>query len=230
MSFQLTLENISQTIARAEGTQLLFHPFSAIIEPGSKIACVGASGQGKSSLLKIIARLNNAATGILSWNKEPGSAIDITVWRKTIHYVAQAAVMQPGTVAGNLKLPSSLHSYPFKEDYARHLLTSCGLANLDWQSNAEQLSGGEKQRLALVRSLLLEPKVLLLDEATSALDEQHSLLVEQLLRQWAAENGGAYIWITHQPEQAARIANELWSFKQHTISAQPLQEHLEVRG
>lgn len=226
MTFTLQLEKVAQAISRPEGNSLLFHPFSAEINSGSKIACVGASGQGKSSLLKIIARLDIPVAGMLSWNGQNCTSVEITEWRKLIHYVAQAAVMLPGTVADNLMLPGQLHNQPFKRDYADQLLESCGLAHLDWQTSADKLSGGEKQRLALVRSLLLEPKVLLLDEVTSSLDERHAMLVERLLKAWLDESKGAYIWITHQPEQAQRIANELWRFKQHTITV----EKAEVEG
>jgi len=221
MSLELSLHQVSQCF-QEEGKEL-FQQFSATIRGGSKIACTGASGQGKSSLLKILARLDNPATGSLSWNNQEAADVPITSWRKNIHYVAQHAIMLPGTIEDNLVLPSQLHQFPFHRDAAENLLSKVGLEQLDWKADASQLSGGEQQRLALVRSLLLEPQVLLLDETTASLDEKHTLKVEELLRSWVDEHDRAYIWITHQPDQIHRIANEQWSFKNRIITSKRLE-------
>ena len=65
-------------------------------------------------------------------------------------------------------ISSKIHNRPFEGDFARQLLDEAGLAHLDWEKRAADLSGGEKQRIALVRSLLLRPKILLLDEITAS--------------------------------------------------------------
>lgn len=217
MPLKLSLHHVSQRFSD-EGKEL-FQPFTASIREGSRIACTGASGQGKSSLLKILARLDLPASGSLSWNEQQASAIPVTSWRRDIHYVAQHATMLPGSIEDNLKLPSQLHQLPFNRDTAEHLLEKVGLSGLDWKADAHQLSGGEQQRVALVRSLLLEPQVLLLDEVTASLDEAHTNHVEKLLKGWAEERDRAYVWITHQPDQISRIANEQWSFQNHVIAS-----------
>jgi len=217
MPLKLSLHRVSQRFLD-EGKEL-FQPYTASIREGSRIACTGASGQGKSSLLKILARLHLPASGTLSWNDQEATEIPVTNWRRYIHYVAQHATMLSGSIEDNLKLPRQLHQLPFDKDTAEHLLDKVGLSALDWKSDALQLSGGEQQRLALVRSLLLEPQVLLLDEVTASLDEAHTHHVEELLKGWAEERDRAYVWITHQPDQIARIANEQWSFDNHVITS-----------
>jgi len=221
MPLELSLHQVSHRFSD-EGKEL-FHQFTASIREGARIAVTGASGQGKSSLLKILARLELPASGSLSWNKQEASAVPVTSWRKSIHYVAQYPTMFPGTIEDNLKLPSQLHELSFNKDVAEHLLASVGLEQLDWKADASHLSGGQQQRLALVRSLLLEPQVLLLDEITASLDKAHALRVEELLSSWIDEHDRAFVWITHQPDQISRIANEQWSFKDHIISSNRLE-------
>lgn len=221
MPLELCLHQVSHRFPN-EGKDL-FHQFTASIREGSRIAVTGASGQGKSSLLKILARLELPTSGSLSWNKQEASAVPVTSWRKSIHYVAQYATMLPGTIEDNLKLPSQLHQLSFNKDAADYLLERVGLEQLDWKADASHLSGGQQQRLALVRSLLLEPQVLLLDEVTASLDHAHAIRVEELLRSWIEEHNRAYVWITHQPDQISRIANEQWSFMDHIISSSRLE-------
>lgn len=89
-----------------------------------------------------------------------------------IAYVAQQAVMLPGTIEDNLKIASTLHKSRFDEGLAREFMKDVGLEHLDWAKQARDLSGGEKQRVALIGSLLLHPVILLLDEITASLDQQ----------------------------------------------------------
>jgi putative ABC transport system ATP-binding protein len=81
---------------------------------------------------------------------------------------------------------------------------------LDWRKTASELSGGEKQRLALIRMLLARPEILMLDEITSALDETNKCKVEELLRNYQESIGTALVWITHDQEQIKRVAKRIW--------------------
>ncbi|MET3546972.1 ABC-type iron transport system FetAB ATPase subunit [Paenibacillus favisporus] len=80
------------------------------------------------------------------------------------------------------------------------------------------LSGGEKQRVALVRSLLLRPKLLLLDEITSSLDDVSKYAVERLITDINRQEGTGYVWISHDRDQAARIGDRVWSLSNGTLS------------
>jgi putative ABC transport system ATP-binding protein len=75
--------------------------------------------------------------------------------------------------------------------------------------DAEHLSGGEAQLMALLRALQLEPQVLLLDEPTASLDEGTTLKVESLLKEWQAEGERAIVTISHHPDQMARFCDRL---------------------
>lgn len=215
----LELRNISKSFHDDVSEKQLFQNVCANIADGHRICCTGESGQGKTSLLRIIARLDTPSSGQLFWHNVEASQCDVMQWRQQIHYVAQHAVMLPGTVKDNLQLPSLLHGRNFQQQKAEQLMNQCGLHHMDWLTSAESLSGGEKQRLALIRGLLLEPKVLLLDEVTGSLDTHNRNLVESLLLQWVEETNGSFIWISHDPDQVKRVSSEQWYFSQHQVTS-----------
>jgi putative ABC transport system ATP-binding protein len=74
--------------------------------------------------------------------------------------------------------------------------------------SAEKLSGGEKQRIALIRSIVIEPEILLLDEVTSALDEENTQITEQVI-QHLHEEGLTVLWVTHSTVQSRKYANKI---------------------
>ncbi|WP_204519870.1 ABC transporter ATP-binding protein [Brevibacillus fulvus] len=187
----------------------LFRNLSAAVAEPQIIHLLGFSGQGKSTLLRIIARLSGADAGELYLFDQPMAAYSPEEWRSTVCYVAQQPIMLPGSVEDNLRIASHLQQIPFDRDYARQLMERMEL-HLDWSKAAAQLSGGEKQRLALIRALLLRPRILLLDEVTSALDIHSQHAVEQVLLELQRSEGTAQIWVTHQLEQARRISQRIW--------------------
>jgi putative ABC transport system ATP-binding protein len=132
--------------------------------------------------------------------------------------VAQQAVILTGTVDFNLRTVSRLHGTAFEERFASELMEHCGLGGIPGTKQASELSGGEKQRLALVRSLLLRPSILLLDEVTASLDEENSRFVEELLLERHRSEGTTLIWVTHQPEQAHRVASKHWTLANGQIT------------
>ncbi|MEB3090083.1 ATP-binding cassette domain-containing protein, partial [Parvimonas sp. M20] len=86
---------------------------------------------------------------------------------------------------------------PFDQQLARALFEQLHLEQVEWSKPAQQLSGGEKQRVALVRTLLLRPAVLLLDEVTASLDTRSKLATEQLLVDLHKQTGTTILWVTH---------------------------------
>lgn len=127
-----------------------------------------------------------------------------------IGFVAQQAVMLPGSVEDNLRTVSKLHDRPYDLKLVQRLLEQLGLEQLDLSKKAADCSGGEKQRISLIRSLLLRPNVLLLDEITASLDIDSTQRVEDLLEQWHKEEGTSTIWVTHDLKQASRISTTTW--------------------
>ncbi|MEK3980557.1 ATP-binding cassette domain-containing protein [Psychrobacillus sp. FSL K6-2836] len=188
----------------------LFSDINTTIDRPERIALLGKSGQGKSTLLRILAKLDSVDSGEVYFNGQLMNDVDSRTWRMNICYVAQQAIMLPGTIKDNLMTSSKIHNRPFEEDFARQLIKEVGLDELDWEKQAGDLSGGEKQRIALVRSLLLQPKILLLDEITASLDQQSKEVVEQLLIKLHQKEEIAFIWVTHDTEQAKNISERIW--------------------
>jgi putative ABC transport system ATP-binding protein len=205
----------------------LFAQVNAHIDAQDTIAVVGASGQGKSTLLRILARLATADEGRLSLHGKPVAEIPPTEWRRRVCYVPQAPVMLPGTVEDNLMVVSKLHQTAFDRALAQRLMEGVGLGETDWRKPAADLSGGEKQRIQLVRSLLLRSEILLLDEITSSLDEESKRCVETLLTEWNRGEGTAYVWITHDREQSDSVGRRLWELSGGTLHERAVTETAE---
>ncbi|WP_454189976.1 ABC transporter ATP-binding protein [Paenibacillus sp. Marseille-Q7038] len=212
----LRVENLRKKYAGLD-RPWLFERVTANIYPNDRIALLGVSGQGKSTLLRILSRLDIHDDGILEYSGVSYEQMDPREWRTHIGYVAQQAVMLEGTVEDNLRLYSSLHQKTYNEELAHFLLEKVGLSGLDLTQNAKSLSGGEKQRIALVRSLLMQPEVLLLDEITASLDQGSKKRVEEILHDWAEIHQTAMIWVTHDLEQARQVSNRVWFMAQGTL-------------
>jgi putative ABC transport system ATP-binding protein len=168
------------------GTQVLFRGFSLTVPAGQKVLLVGSSGSGKSSLVRCLLGFVIPQEGTITID---GTILDgKTVWslRRKIGYVSQEPQLGAVKVKDLIQLPFTYHANAhLKYDpsgQARLFEQFClGGALLD--KNISELSGGEKQRVALVISLLLGRSIYLLDEATSALDAKAKTAVLDYFRQ-----------------------------------------------
>ena len=197
----------------------MFSDLSAAIECTERIAVIGASGQGKSTMLRMLARLEPIDEGDMLLNGQSFRNAEPQLWRKQVCYVAQQSVMLEGSIEDNLRVVSRLHNLPYEQSLAHQLLNESGLGDLNPRQPAADLSGGQQQRVALIRALMLRPAVLLLDEATASLDPESTRLVEAMLIALSARQEMAIVWVTHDLAQASRIGNRVW-----TISAGGLSE------
>ncbi len=175
---------------------------SASVASGQILAIKGPSGFGKSTLLRMLARLISSESGELYFQGNAWQSIPPAVWRRSVHYVAQKPVMLAGSVEDNYRQPFALgsvlegptYSRQFAEQYMKILDLPLELL----EQNAQTLSGGEASRVALIRALLIEPTVLLLDEPTAYLDGDNRIKVMQLISQWVQEKPGrAVIMVSH---------------------------------
>jgi putative ABC transport system ATP-binding protein len=183
------------------GKPFLLDRLNLGVQKGDFIVIRGASGSGKSTILRLICRLHSPQSGSILFRGEPVGSIKPSILRASISYVAQIPVMVEGTVADNLLLPFSFDSNSARPapDVARleSMLALFYLQDISLSQPAQKLSVGQKQRLALMRTLLLGPEILLLDEPTSALDKESAVMVFSIIERLNAEEEKTVITVTH---------------------------------
>jgi len=195
---RIDLQNISLRFGDHEP---LFEGVDLKVESGDFIVVEGSSGVGKSSLLRLLNRLQEPTTGRLLVDNAPPRDADITQLRRRAVLVPQTPIMGAGTVRENLCWPLSFRAncarIPPTDEVLRQRLDGLLLQDVELDDEARTLSVGQRQRLALLRALLLEPEILLCDEPTAALDgEARSVLEKQLEARCSA--GMGVVIVTHQ--------------------------------
>jgi putative ABC transport system ATP-binding protein len=164
----------------------------------------GPSGCGKSTLLRAIATLIPTTSGEVMLEGREAHLVGLCEYRRRVSYVPQLPRMFEGSVADNVRAGPRFHGDALSEPDVAALLERVGLDAALATRPAKDLSGGERLRVALARSLANRPRVLLLDEPTSALDSAAAELVLDLLS-GLARGGTALLAVTHSIEHAARL-------------------------
>lgn len=175
---------------------------------GELLGIVGASGSGKSSLLRLLNRLDEPTSGTVYLDDVDYKTIPPRELRRRLGMVTQRPFLFPGTVASNLRFGPQQRGEVLPDDAIHELLRQVGMEDFA-ERDVANLSGGEQQRVSLARSLANRPEMLLLDEPTSALDEDAKLEVEQLIRHLATATSRTFILVTHDREQARRICDRV---------------------
>jgi ABC-type iron transport system FetAB ATPase subunit len=175
-------------------------PFSFTLHAGECVAIQGPSGAGKSVLLRMLADLD-PHEGEAVLDGRAASSMPAPEWRARVVYQAAEPAWWEAT-AGE-------HFTGADRASVEGALAALGLGPAVLDTDIERLSTGERQRLALVRSLARQPRVLLLDEPTAALDPGSVARAEALLRA-ALADGMALLIVTHAAEQAARLAQRIF--------------------
>ncbi|KAB8306639.1 iron ABC transporter ATP-binding protein FetA [Erwinia endophytica] len=197
-----------QDICFAQDGTLLLAPVSLTLNIGEFILLTGPSGSGKSTLLKIIASLLEPSGGEVIFKGQPVSSIKPESYRQQVSWCVQTPALFGDTVYDNLALPWKIRQKKVDVAVLKHWLKQVNLPETMLDKKIEQLSGGEKQRVALLRNLQFLPDVLLLDEITSALDAENKQLIHQLIAGLVKEQGVAVLWISHdsaEMSQAPRV-------------------------
>ncbi len=175
------------------------------------IALVGPNGAGKTTLLEILAFLSTPSRGriVFMGQSVPRQPKGLRALRRQVVLVQQQPIMFTTTVEHNVAYPLRLRGVPRAEREAAvgRLLDVVGLGGLR-KAEAHRLSGGETQRVAVARALACRPRVILLDEPTTGVDLEHRDVLERLVRRINRKEGISVIFTTHDPLQAARLADQ----------------------
>lgn len=207
----LTLENLSYSYHTLSGETKALENISFPVNPGEFIAIVGPSGCGKSTLLNIIAGQIKNYEGNLQFHSSPSNITATDEAKLQIGYMLQHDHLFPWrTIYQNVCLGLEIKNEMTKEnqDYAISLLKKYGLYEFI-DKKPSQLSGGMRQRAALIRTLALNPKLLLLDEPFSALDYQTRLQVSGDIGNIIRENKKTAILVTHNLSEAISLADKI---------------------
>jgi len=186
----LVLENVTKTM----GERTLFHTVSLGIQEGDKIGVIGINGTGKTTLLKMIAGLEEPDSGIIT----RGNHVTISFLPQTPRFDTDSTILE--YVLEEIQAGEDIWE---AEGEAKAILNRLGLG--EYQRSVLPLSGGERKRAALARTLLHPADILILDEPTNHLDSEMILWLEQYLRQYK----GVLIMVTHDRYFLDRISNKI---------------------
>jgi molybdopterin-binding protein len=172
------------------------------------LGVIGKSGAGKTTLLKILAGLQTQTKGVLEYNGTPVSSPTIQELRRNVTMIFQSPLFLTGDVNTNLSYGLRLRGVS-EDQINQKLQDALELVSLTGygERDTRNLSGGEQQRIALARALMLDPEVLLLDEPTSNLDPVNASIITDILIQESSKR--TVIIATHDLEQVKRIAKQV---------------------
>ena len=171
------------------------------IHSGEKVAVVGKSGSGKTSLIMLMGGLEKPTSGEIIFDQQAISSFDedelADIRKKKIGIVFQSFYLIPNyTALENVSLILEINHVENAKLRAQELLTQFGLENR-LHHFPTQLSGGEQQRVAIARSMAVRPKLILADEPTGNLDSENSDMISNLLFEYADKNNSSLILVTH---------------------------------
>lgn len=201
----LKAENISKSfIDRSSGKSFrLLQDVSLGIAPGEAVALMGGSGSGKSTLARLLLRLLPCDTGKIYFRGTDITKLSgkkLACFRHAVQFISQRpeSFLDPRKKLGySLREALEVFSLPYVEEQALEMLDLVKLNAKLLERYPHQVSGGEIQRICLVRALLLEPELLILDEPTSMLDISVQAQILHLLKDIRAQKQIAYLFISH---------------------------------
>lgn len=202
----MNILNIKNIYYRADNTDIL-KGISVDIKEGDCISIIGSSGSGKSTLLKICSDLITPSSGDIYYRGKNYKDYNPLELRRKISYCIQIPYLFGETVLENLTFPFKIRKKEIDKSEVIKLFEKFNLDESFLDKEIKSLSGGEKQRIALVRNLIYTPDILLLDEVTSALDKENCKLVEAYIKE-LNDKGVTIVWVTHSMEQSESIFNK----------------------
>jgi ABC-type lipoprotein export system ATPase subunit len=214
----LELEEVSKSFPGPEGGKdvVVLHDLSLRVTPGEAVAIVGPSGSGKSTLLNIVGALDLPTKGVVRLDgqdiRSMSEAELARIRNRQIGFIFQLHHLLPQcSVLENVLVPALVNGDAAADETrerAKKLLDRVGLAERMHHRPA-QISGGERQRTAVVRALINKPKLVLADEPTGQLDGKSADALADLLVQLNEEEGVALLVVTHAHDLAERMGRTL---------------------
>lgn len=207
----IRFENVSKTF----GDKIIYEQLNLEIYKGETICIIGGSGTGKSVMLKMLVGLLKPDSGrVIAFGQDVGQLDDNALQpiRKQIAMLFQGgALFDSMTVAENIKFPMIEHGWGAPDEMdarVSEVLKMVGLGNVE-QNKPSELSGGMRKRVALARSIAVEPSVLLYDEPTTGLDPISIRRINGLIMRLQAKIGVTSLVVTHEMPSVFTIADRI---------------------
>ena len=201
MSTLLELKQITLNYKNYNTSVEVIKGINLSIKNGEKVAVVGKSGSGKTSLIMLMAGLEKPTTGEIIFDEQVISNFNedqlADIRKKKIGIVFQSFYLIPNyTALENVALILEINGVEKSKEKAEELLVQFGLQDR-LHHFPTQLSGGEQQRVAIARSMAVQPKLILADEPTGNLDTENSDKISELLFEYANKNNSSFVLVTH---------------------------------
>ena len=179
---------------------------SLTIEKRSFLGIIGSNGAGKSTLIKIIAGLVDASSGFINYD---GEKVSHRI-QQNMTLVFQKPYLLRTTVFNNIAYPLIIRNMK-RDDILTRVKEVMKSMDIEYLQNqkAWTLSGGEAQKVALARAIVIKPSLLLLDEPTANIDPSSVLVMEETIKKFHQENKSTVIIITHNLQQSKRLCKEV---------------------
>lgn len=219
----LDINNIKYKI----GERVVLDDISFDIKKGESISLVGESGSGKSTLLKLLSDLISCESGEVLYKGKRYEEFNSMELRREISYCVQLPFLFGKIVEDNFKFIFEIRKEKYDRNRVVEVLKEFKITEDFLVKSIENLSGGEKQRIAIARNMIFKPEILLLDEATSALDNDNTLIVEDYIKRLNT-SGVTVIWITHSVKQSYRIFDRRITMKNGKIESIEVLQNREV--
>jgi phospholipid/cholesterol/gamma-HCH transport system ATP-binding protein len=202
-------------VRKAFGSKVVLDGVSLHVEDGETLAVIGASGSGKSVMLKTIVRLLHPDSGTITVDDRDVATLDkdeLYALRRHVGYVFQfAALFDSMTVFDNVAMGLRRMGTLADAEIAARVSESLRRVELAGFEDRlpEQISGGQRKRVGLARAIATRPKYLLYDEPTTGLDPVTTAVIDHLIMKLAAELGVTSVVVTHDMKSAYRVADRI---------------------
>ena len=216
MTTAIKFEHVKKSFA----DKLVINDLNLEIKQGELFVLVGNSGSGKTTSIKMINRLEDPTTGQVLVNEQPTTSYDLQKLRWNIGYVLQQIALFPNmTVAQNISLIPEIKGECRRNDKKQQrkteqLLAEVGLDPKNYSSRyPSELSGGEQQRIGILRAIASQPPIVLMDEPFSALDPLSRTNLQDLVIDLHENLHNTIVFVTHDMSEALKIADRIGIMK-----------------